>query len=172
MLKVRFTVDDVAVTARLTQVDTVVFAAIAERVAVYTAQLETYVETQKLQGQVLRHITGKLSASIEHDFPVSTDTKIQGRVFSNDTVAYAAIHEFGGVIPAHFVFPDTAKALHFFIGGREVFAAYAEIPDVTMPERSFLRSSLRENAERFERGIMKAALMAAASNTDAPILED
>jgi hypothetical protein len=39
---------------------------------------------------------------------------------------------------------DKAKALAFAIGGKQVFAARVNLPAVTVPERSYLRSSLAE----------------------------
>jgi hypothetical protein len=36
--------------------------------------------------------------------------------------------------------PDKAKALAFAVGGKQVFGARVNLPAVTMPERSYLRS--------------------------------
>jgi hypothetical protein len=60
---------------------------------------------------------------------------------------HAAIHEFGGVIPAHEILPDKAKALAFAAGGKQAFAARVNLPAITMPERSYMRSSLAEMAD-------------------------
>jgi phage gpG-like protein len=166
-MSIQFDVDATSVTAHLSNVDAVVMASVMHAVRIYTADLKNYVQEKKLQGQVLRHVTGKLSASIDFDFPVESEQTIQGRVFSNDTVKYAAIHEFGGVIPAHDVYPkDPDGVLAFMWGGEQRFFKHVHIPDVTMPERSFLRSSLSENAARYERGIMNAAIRAAATGTE------
>jgi hypothetical protein len=51
------------------------------------------------------------------------------------------------VIPPHEIVPDKAKALAFVLGGREMFAARVNLPAVTMPERSYMRSSLAEMAD-------------------------
>ena len=74
---------------------------------------------------------------------------------------YAAIHEFGGTIPPHQIVPDKAKALAFAVDGKQVFAArVVNLPAVTMPERSYMRSSLAEMAdeirEELTEGVMKA----------------
>ena len=61
-------------------------------------------------------------------------------------VKYAAIHEFGGTIPPHQIVPDKARALAFLVGGKQVFAARVNLPAITMPERSYMRSSLAEMA--------------------------
>ena len=56
-----------------------------------------------------------------------TSTSVVGRVYSSGDVKYAGIHEYGGVIPAHEVIPVKAKALHFVIGGKDVFAHFSAI---------------------------------------------
>ena len=119
-------------------------------------QLEAHVKQDKLEGQVLNHITGRLQGSIGHAVDDSPDA-ITGRVFSAG-VNYAAIHEYGGEVPDRY--PVNAKALHFFAGGDEVFAKFAR--GFTMPERSFLRSSLEDYRQKIIDGMSKAAREAVA----------
>ena len=69
------------------------------------------------------------------------------RIATSADVKYAVIHEFGGAIPPHEIVPDKAKALAFVIGGKQTFAARVQMPTVTMPERSYMRSSLVEMAD-------------------------
>jgi len=64
------------------------------------------------------------------------------RAVAGSSAEYAPIIEFGGVIPAHEVRPRFAQALHFFIGGHEVFAKRALIPDVTRKPHPFLTPAL------------------------------
>jgi len=60
-------------------------------------------------------------------------------------VPYAAIHEYGGTIPAMTIYPRKAKALHFFTKeGKEVFAKYANVPARTMPARPYLGPAAKE----------------------------
>jgi hypothetical protein len=56
--------------------------------------------------------------------------------------------------------PDKAKALAFVVGGKQVFAARVNLPAVTMPERSYLRSSLAEMAEEIAEGLSGAVMEA------------
>ena len=56
--------------------------------------------------------------------------------------------------------PDKAKALAFAVGGKQVFAARVNLPAVTMPERSYLRSSLAEMAEEIVEGLSDAVVEA------------
>jgi hypothetical protein len=49
------------------------------------------------------------------------------------------------------------KALAFVLGGKQVFTARVNLPAVTMPERSYLRSSLAEEiAEGFSGAVAEA----------------
>ncbi len=109
---------------------------------------------QKLAGEVLQTRSGTLAASIVASIADSPQG-IAVRIASTD-VKYAAIHEFGGTIPPHQIVPDKAKALAFVIGGKQVFAARVQIPAVTMPARSYMRSSLAEMAETIRKGLNEA----------------
>jgi phage gpG-like protein len=100
---------------------------------------------QKLVGEALQTRSGALAASIVASIAEEPQS-IAVRIASTD-VKYAAIHEFGGTIPPHQIVPDKAKALAFVVGGKQVFAARVQIPAVTMPARSYMRSSLAEMAE-------------------------
>ena len=62
----------------------------------------------------------------------------------------------GGVIPPHQIVPDKARALAFAIDGKQVFAVRVNLPAVTMPERSYLRSSLAEMADEIRQGLSEA----------------
>lgn len=120
-------------------------AALAERANTLAAALEAKVQ-QKLAGAVLRTHTGALARAIVATV-AETPVGVGVSIGTGGDIKYAAIHEFGGVIPAHAIVPDKARALAFAVGGKEVFAARVNLPAVTMPERSYLRSSLSEMAD-------------------------
>ncbi len=120
-------------------------------VTILAANLERYVKESKLSGQVLQHRTGQLQQSI-HNQVTQDGSSVIGRVFSAGPLPYAAIHEFGGQVPDRT--PVNAKALHFFIGGKEVFAKFAK--GFTMPERSYLRSSLSDYRQQIIDGLSRA----------------
>lgn len=120
-------------------------SALADKANVLAAALEARVQ-QKLAGEVLNPRSGALSRSIVSTIE-QTGTGVTVTVASNGDVKYAAIHEFGGVIPPHQIVPDKARALAFAVGGKQVFAVRVNLPAVTMPERSYLRSSLAEMAD-------------------------
>ena len=120
-------------------------AALLAKANALAAALEAKVQG-KLAGGVLNMRSGALARSIVSTI-AETATGVAVTLATNGDVKYAAIHEFGGSIPPHQIVPDKAKALAFAIGGKQVFAARVQIPAVTMPERSYMRSSLAEMAE-------------------------
>ncbi len=121
-------------------------AALRQTVERETIALQRLVVEGKLSGQVLNVRTGTLRRSITYRIEEDA-VGIRGTVGTN--LRYAAIHEFGGTIHVPEIRPRVKKALHFYVGGAEVFAMRARAHDVRMPERSFLRSSLAERREAF-----------------------
>lgn len=122
-----------------------------------TYELERHVKQDKLQGQVLHHRSGRLANSVHSEFYQESQTTLYGAVGTN--VEYAAIHEFGGTIPAHVVMAKTAQALAFIPKGSDeiIFRRKVMIPDVQMPERSFLRSALTDMRGKIHDDIEAAA---------------
>ncbi len=129
--------------------------ALEKKCTFYAFKLHNYIITTKLSGQVLNHRSGKLWQSI-HDKVTSTSTTVTGAVYSSGDIKYAAIHEFGGVTPAHVIEAKNAKALAFMMGGKMVFAKSVNHPGSRMPERSFMRSSLRDMQEEIKQGLRQA----------------
>jgi phage gpG-like protein len=82
------------------------------------------------------------------------------RITAGGDTKYAAIHEFGGAIPPHQILPDKARALAFLVDGKQAFAARVNLPAVTMPERSYMRSSLAEMADEIREGLTTAVVEA------------
>ncbi len=130
--------------------------ALSAKANALAAELEAKVQ-QKLAGSVLNARTGALARSIVASIEESS-ANISVRVGTSGDIKYAAIHEFGGIIPPHQIVPDKAKALAFAVGGKEVFAARVNLPAVTMPERSYLRSSLAEMADAIREELTEAVI--------------
>jgi phage gpG-like protein len=130
--------------------------ALADKANVLAAELAAKVQ-QKLSGDVLNQKSGALARSIVTTIDDSS-ANISVTVASNGDVKYAAIHEFGGVIPPHEIVPDKARALAFVVGGKQVFAARVGLPAIAMPERPYLRSSLAEMADEIREGFAKAII--------------
>jgi phage gpG-like protein len=141
-------VDDSRVRVRLEQMPEKIHQKLRNAVDKLTILLQNYVRNQKLAGQVLKFHTHHLQQSIQREV-TDTPTAVTGTVFQNSSLApYGAIHEFGGVVPAHEIIAQKAQALAFIWQGKQVFFKKVFIPDVTMPERSFMRSSLTDNKDR------------------------
>ena len=129
-------------------------AALAIKAGALAAELEARIQ-QKLSGGVLQTKSGALAGSLG----VTIDELPAGiavRIATSPDVKYAAIHEYGGTIPPHEIVPDKARALAFLLGGKQTFAARVQIPTVTMPERSYMRSSLAEMADEVREGLIEA----------------
>jgi len=137
-----------------------VVAAVATKMRAVTINLQRHVINDKLHGQVLKQRSGKLARSIQQETHTDGDVVV-GEVFSAGDVKYAAIHEFGGRTPPHDIVPNKAEALAFAIGGKTVFAKIVHHPGSQMPERSFLRSSLADQAGEIVEGLRQAALRGA-----------
>ena len=118
--------------------------ALSSKANVLAGALEAKIQ-QKLSGGVLNSRSGALASSIIATVDESS-AGVAIRIGTSGDVKYAAIQEFGGTIPPHEIVPDKAKALAFVVGGKQVFAARVNLPAVTLPERSYLRSSLAEMA--------------------------
>lgn len=131
-------------------------AALLTKATVLAAELEAKIQ-QKLAGEVLNARSGALARSIVTSIEQEA-ANVSVAIARNGDVKYAAIHEFGGTIPPHEIVPDKAKALAFVLGGKQVFAARVNMPAVTMPERSYLRSSLSEMADQIREGLSGAVV--------------
>ena len=147
-------VDSQQVIASLDSLPSRVARSLLVRVNVLAIQLATRVR-QKLSGEVLQVRSGDLRASIFEQVS-QTSTSVTGTVGSSGDVKYAAIHEYGGIIPAHDIVPNKATALAFIWQGKQRFFRRVHIPDVQMPERSYLRSSLAEMTGDIKSGLQEA----------------
>lgn len=99
--------------------------------------LEKHVKDDKLEGQVLKHKTGKLWQSIQSEVDDGADS-VYGRVFSAGDIKYAALHEYGEDVRAH------TRLLTQVFGRPLKFPVYATVKEFKMPERSFMRTALAD----------------------------
>lgn len=148
-------VGDRELVARLNAMPGKLRQALLVKVTELSLRLENKVKSEKLSGQVLKVKTGALRASIFSDVS-STDNSVTGRVASSGDVKYAAIHEFGGHIPAREIVADKAQALSFLWGGKQAFFKRVHWPGADMPERSFLRSALTDMKDDIAEGFTQA----------------
>lgn len=155
-------VGDRQLVARLKEMPVAIATMIRAKIEALTLKLEALVKT-KLSGKVLKVRTGDLRASIFRKVEQMA-TAIFGSVGSAG-VKYARIHELGGVIKhpgGTKYFIDKATGLARFISNKDELAAWAfpttRPHDIKMPERSYLRSSLKDMAAEISKGLKEAAL--------------
>lgn len=100
------------------------------------------VQKEKLSGQVLKNRTGTLRRSINYKVE-ATQYSIYGTVGSNKS--YAAIHEYGfhGPVNVREHLRMIKQAFGRAINPKEI-TVRAHTRQVNLPEKSFLRSALRE----------------------------
>lgn len=130
----------------LGRVPTSAKAALKRTFAAIGFGLVAYIQQRKLSGQVLHARTSRLRSSI-HAEPVTEEGGlISVRVGTN--VVYARIHEYGGSTRPHIIEAKHGKSLAFWVQGASmsslIFRRKVRHPGSKMPERSFLRSSMRE----------------------------
>jgi phage gpG-like protein len=97
----------------------------------------------KLSDDVLHVRTGRLRRSVHY---VMTGSEAVPTAIVGTNVEYARIHEFGGQTAAHVIEAVNARVLAWESGGQMRFAARVNHPGSRMPERSFLRSALADEA--------------------------
>lgn len=138
-----------------------VVAILSTKVEAWTLKLQAYIQAGKLSGQVLNVRTGNLKASIHEGPSTSSGLKYSRAVFSDGSVKYARIHEFGGVIDHPGGTPYLIMGGSFrsnkstsFFGGSDtaVFISLANAEGLNLPvtkphkipipQRSFMRSAL------------------------------
>ena len=151
---------DKALIARLEKMPGAVRQALELKVTVLALKLEKLIKTGKLNGQVLNRISGRLARSINNKVEVTANS-VFAKVFSAGDVKYAAIHEYGGQTAPHIIEPKKASVLAFAGAGGMVFAKRVNHPGSKMPQRSFMRSALKDMSVEISTGMKKAVVDAA-----------
>lgn len=124
------------------------------------AVLEAEAGTKLLmRGPVLHVRTGRLWSSVTSKVTETPDMWT-GVIGSN--VVYAPIHEFGGIIPAHRVVPKNARVLRFVANGQTVFAKYADIPIIRIPQRPTFVPSAQKAMDDFVKRVESIDLVQAS----------
>jgi phage gpG-like protein len=89
----------------------------------------------------------------------ASPSRVQGLEIDSaigDSVSYAAIHEFGGRIPARKIVAKNAKALQFTIGGRVIYAKSVNIPAFDMPARAPIQRGIEDRLAKVGDAISEA----------------
>ena len=144
-----YIVGDTALIAKLNAMPNGLRNGIARAVTRLAIETQRLVQ-QKLSGSVLKVRTGVLRSSINYKVEQSS-TSVTATVGTN--VKYAAYQEFG--IPHSWeIRPKSARALAFELNGKTIFAKRVIHPP--LPERSFLRSALKEMEPRITEELERA----------------
>lgn len=116
--------------------------------------LSAYVQRNKLSGQILKNRTGKLRRSINYKVTNTPDSS-RGTVGTN--TEYAAAHEYGfhGTVTVKEHLRQIKMAWGKSIVPKEI-TVRAHSANMNIPEASFLRSSLKDNADKIKSEYYKA----------------
>ncbi len=129
-------------------------AALEERVGLLGEQLYDTVRG-KLSGGVLNTVTGVLLNSVVLNAVAATGLAFETFVeIPEDSPQHliGLVHEEGGA-GYYLILPVVAQALHFVVGGSEVYARRVNHPPAI--ERSYMRTSLEEMAESIRDSIQE-----------------
>ena len=151
-------IDDSRIMLRLDKMSENIHAnIIAETISLQLA-IRNYIITNLLSGQLLNHQTGKLWSSIFTPPVEDSGTSVVGSVLQQGSIApYGARLNDGG--PGYDIFPKTAKALKFTIGGQEIFAKVVHMP--AFEGRQYMQTGLRDNVQAIVDGMTAAVLKGA-----------
>jgi hypothetical protein len=140
---------DQAVAHRVSEKGPKVFDVLKTKMDALMIGLQSHVVTDKLDGQVLQHRTGKLAASIRA-IPATVEAdKILGTVEGAGGPAwYGRVHEYGGT----FDVPKGRLITQIF--GNPVKVPFMSKPyTMTFPTRSFMRTSLADQEQQIVEGL-------------------
>jgi phage gpG-like protein len=137
---------DTQIIAKLDALPGKLQADLTKRLTSLALQMQATIK-QKLSGQVLKVRTGNLRDSIGYDVMSATDA-VTATVFSDRSVRYGAIHEYGGQTAPHVIQPRAGGVLAFQMGGKTVFARKINHPGSKIPARPFMRPTLAEYRDR------------------------
>lgn len=154
-----FLIGEEAAIAKLTSMPDPILARVRAAVERLSIKLQRLVIADKLSGQVLHVRTGTLRRSITERV-TQAGGSVTGIVGTN--VKYAHIQEYGGKTSPHVIEAKRAKALAFPGSGPGakdglIFRRSVNHPGSRMPERSFLRASLRDMRDEIKQEITNAA---------------
>ena len=173
--QVGVTIDTSAVGPFLEAKTGAIRAALARKMDKTTLMLIEKIVGDKLEGQVLKHRTGKLGSSVRQgqQMAIVTADSIEGGVTGAGGPAwYGRLHEYGGTFEAVRgrrvalgSKMDRRKLRRQSIRSGEDFVTHVQSKPYTIhfPERSFMRSTLTENAETIIAEFQETAREAATS---------
>lgn len=156
MINIEIVGDD-KVIAELKSMDIKIHASLLRTITKLSIQLQGNIKADKLSGQVLKTRTGTLRRSINYSVN-DTPTSIIGRVgIGKHAAKYGVVHEFGFKgnqnIKAHL--RTIKQAFGKAITPKQV-SVKSHSRSVEYPEKSFMRTALRELNSEIRSDIVKA----------------
>lgn len=137
------TVDASSVGPYLENKTNAIRAILTQRADYWALRLQMIIVNEKLQGQLLKHRTGKLGDSVRTvPTEVTPDEITAGVTAGGGVVDYARSLEFGS--QAHEIVAVNALALHFVIDGKDIFRKRVMHPGTRA--YAYMRGTLDENA--------------------------
>lgn len=124
------------VVARLNRMVPEIHAAVLGSLKTWGTELAGYIKESKLSGDPLHRRSGDLSRSVV-PYLKDSGTTVEGGAGAGAGIPYARIHEYGGTITA-----KNAPYLCF----QTQDGRWHKVKSVVMPERSYMRTSFREQA--------------------------
>jgi hypothetical protein len=167
------TIDTSAVGPFLESKTGAILKALAEKMDYTTLMLIEKIDNEKLEGQVLKHRTGKLQRSVRQgqELAVVTADSVTGGVTGGGGPAwYGRLHEYEGTYEAYrgrrvALGSRSARRMLIRKAGKygEDFVTHVQSKPYTIhfPERSFMRSTLTEEDDNIRGGFQDAATEAA-----------
>ena len=137
-MEIRFITDPNLIRQKLESVPGKIGTAVTVAMWTIVTDLQLFIQTEELQGQVLQTHTGRLSRAVVSDVE-SGGGQVVGSVGVDESAPYGAVQEMGG-LNEYLIEPRDRLALHFMMGGESVFAKRVIHPP--LPERSFVRRAL------------------------------
>jgi hypothetical protein len=165
MLRIRFdNASDRKLVAQLRKKAPQLVQVLTTKLTALMFQLQSYIISNKLSGQVLKRRTGILASSVQVIPVTLRGNTILGGVQAGGGVAfYADIQEYGSKGP-YPIIATKARALSFISGGKRIFTKSVEHPG--LEPRPFMSTSLAEFAPTIQ-SELAAALNEAIQKDDA-----
>lgn len=149
-------VGDQAAAERMETLPAAVRRALHAKIGLLTLKLYRHIVLNKLSGQVLKTVSGRLKRSVQFKMEEDSASRMVSEVYTDGSAPYDAIHEYGGKTPPHEIVPVKAQALSFLRDGKRVFYKRVNHPGSRMPERSYMRSSLDDMRSEIEDELVAA----------------
>lgn len=95
--------------------------------------------------------SGTLLNSVQKELDFTSPTEFEGRVGPSGNVPYAAIQNWGGIIPERFVAPRNKLALSWVSDGQRFFSKGHTLPSFEIKGVKYLEGAVEDVADKIEK---------------------